>query len=209
MLDTEIRELLFDYIDEKYDKLRIYEELKIRKSIADIIIVLEDKLIGIEIKSDSDTYTRLPTQIKDYNHFFDYNYLAIGSSHIKHAHEHIPKHWGILCVETKNNIKPYITELRQPQPTPRLQVSYQIKLLWRLELNNILYKHKLPKYRQKSKRFVQLKLLEKLTPEELKTDICDELFERDYTMLYWLICYDNIYKFKHIVKISIILYENV
>ena len=183
MLDIEIRELLFDYIDEKYDKLRIYEELKIRKSIADVVVVLENKLIGIEIKSDSDTYTRLPTQVKDYNHFFDYNYLAIGSSHIKHAHEHIPKHWGILCVTTKDN-KSYITELRQPQPTPRLQVSYQIKLLWRLELNNILDKNELPKYRQKSKRFVQLKLLERLTPEKLKIDMCDELFERDYTMLY-------------------------
>ena len=79
---------------------------------------------------------------------------------------------------------PYIKELREPTPTPRLQVSYQIKLLWRLELNNILDKNKLPKYRQKSKRFVQLKLIEKLTPEKLKIDICDELFERDYTLLY-------------------------
>ena len=183
MLDAEIRELLFNYIDEKYDKLRIYEELKIRKSIADVVVVLEDKLIGIEIKSDSDTYTRLPTQIKDYNHFFDYNYLAIGITHTKHAHKHIPKYWGILCVEIKDN-QPYITELRPAQPTPRLQVSYQIKLLWRLELNNILDKNKLPKYRQKSKRFVQLKLLEKLTPEKLKEDMCDELFERDYTLLY-------------------------
>lgn len=183
MLDTEIRELLFDYIDEKYDKLRIYEELKIRKSIADVVVVLEDKLIGIEIKSDSDTYTRLPTQIKDYNHFFDYNYLAVGSSHAKHAHEHIPKHWGILCVAMEDD-NPYIKELREPTPTPRLQVSYQIKLLWRLELNNILDKNKLPKYRQKSKRFVQLKLIEKLTSEKLKIDICDELFERDYTLLY-------------------------
>lgn len=183
MLDAEIRELLFDYIDEKYDKLRIYEELKIRKSIADVVVVLEDKLIGVEIKSDSDTYTRLPTQIKDYNHFFDYNYLAIGATHAKHAHKHIPKHWGILCVEIKDT-QSYITELRPAQPTPRLQVSYQIKLLWRLELNNILDKNKLPKYRQKSKRFVQLKLLEKLTPEKLKADMCDELFERDYTQLY-------------------------
>lgn len=183
MLDKDIRELLFDYLDESYDKLRIYEELKIRKSIADVMVVLEDRLIGIEIKSDSDTYTRLPTQIKDYNHFFDYNYLAVGSSHAKHAHEHIPKHWGILSVAIEND-KPYITELRPAKPTPRLQVSYQIKLLWRLELNNILNKNNLPKYKQKSKRFVQLKLLEKLTPEKLKADMCDELFERDYTMLY-------------------------
>ncbi len=183
MLDKDIRELLFDYIDKSYDKLRIYEELKIRSSIADVVVVLEDKLIGIEIKSDSDTYTRLPTQIKDYNHFFDYNYIAVGTTHTKQVHKHIPEHWGILSVaETENGY--YIEQLRPAKPTPRLKVSYQIKLLWRLELNNILSKNKLPQYKQKSKRFVQLKLLEKLTPEKLKLDMCDELFERDYTNLY-------------------------
>lgn len=183
MLDNEIRELLFDYIDESYDKLRIYEELKIRNSIADIVVVLEDKLVGIEIKSDGDTYTRLPTQIKDYNHFFDYNYIAVGTTHIKQVHKHIPEHWGILAVAKKDSGY-CIEQLRPSQPTPRLKVSYQIKLLWRLELNNILSKNKLPQYKQKSKRFVQLKLLEKLTPEKLKLDMCDELFERDYTTLY-------------------------
>ena len=37
-----------DYIDESDYKLRIYEELKIRSSIADVVVVLEDKLVGIE-----------------------------------------------------------------------------------------------------------------------------------------------------------------
>ncbi len=183
MLDNDIRELLFDYIDESYGKLRIYEEIKIRSSIADVVVVLEDKLIGIEIKSDGDTYTRLPSQIKDYNHFFDYNYIAVGATHKKQVHKHIPEHWGILTVVEKDN--GYCIEMLRPsKPTPRLKVSYQIKLLWRLELDNILNKNNLPKYKQKSKRFVQLKLLEKLTPEKLKLEICDELFERDYTMLY-------------------------
>lgn len=183
MLDKEMRTPLFEYIESLYDKVRIYEEIKIRKSIADVMVVLEDKLIGIEIKSDSDTYTRLPTQIKDYNHFFDFNYIAVGKSHAKHVGEHIPKHWGILCIY-QNNDKVVVEEIRSPLPTPRLKVSYQIKLLWRLELNNILAKNNLPKYKQKSKRFVQLKLLEKLTDEKLKMDMCDELFERDYTLLY-------------------------
>lgn len=183
MLDNEIRELLFDYIDESDYKLRIYEELKIRSSIADVVVVLEDKLVGIEIKSDGDTYTRLPSQIKDYNHFFDYNYIAVGATHAKQVHKHIPDHWGILAVSQKDN-GCCIEEIRTSKPTPRLKVSYQIKLLWRLELNNILNKNKLPQYKQKSKRFVQLKLTEKLTPEKLKLDICDELFERDYTTIY-------------------------
>ena len=37
------------------------------------MLVLEEKLIGVEIKSDADTYARLARQVKDYNKFFDYN----------------------------------------------------------------------------------------------------------------------------------------
>lgn len=183
MKDKDIREPLFDYIDSKYDKVRIFEELAIRNSIADVVVVLDDKLIGIEIKSDADTYVRLATQVKDYNHFFDYNYIAVGKSHAKQVHKHVPAHWGILCVYDEDG-RVKVDEQRQPTLTPRLKVSYQIKLLWRLELNNILENNQLPKYKQKSKRFVQLKLLEKLPPEKLKKDMCYELFERDYTLLY-------------------------
>lgn len=183
MLDKDIREPLFDYIDSKYEKVRIFEELTIRKSIADIVLVLDNKLIGIEIKSDADTYTRLPAQIKDYNHFFDYNYIAVGISHSKQVHKHIPDHWGILCVY-KENEEVKIDKLRKAFPTPRLKIGCQIKLLWRLELNNILAKNALPKYKQKSKLFVQHKIIEKVNPDKLKSDICNELFERDYTLLY-------------------------
>jgi len=183
MKDKDIREPLFNYLDDTYDKLRIFEELSIRASIADVVVVLDDKLMGIEIKSDADTYTRLPSQIKDYNHFFDYNYIAVGKSHSKQVHKHIPDNWGILCVYNSDN-GVQTEQLRPAQLNTHTKVKYQIKLLWRLELNNILEKNKLPKYKQKSKRFVQLKLVEKLTEDTLKLDICNELFERDYTLLY-------------------------
>ena len=42
------------------------------------MLVLEEKLIGVEIKSDADTYARLARQVKDYNKFFDYNYVLVG-----------------------------------------------------------------------------------------------------------------------------------
>lgn len=137
MLDKDIREPLFDYIDNISSKVRIFEELKIRKSVADVVVVDDNTIVGIEIKSDGDTYARLPSQIKDYNHFFDYNYIAVGSSHKNHVNEHVPKHWGILCIyEESNGVT--IKQLRCPLPNPRTHLKYQIRLLWRLELNNIL-----------------------------------------------------------------------
>ena len=48
--DQDIREPLFDFFDEKFGKVRIIEEKQIAKSRADVMLVLEEKLIGVEIK---------------------------------------------------------------------------------------------------------------------------------------------------------------
>ena len=63
--DKEIREPLFDYLEETYGKIRIIEEKSMGKSRADVVMVTTESLVGIEIKSDADTYSRLSRQIKD------------------------------------------------------------------------------------------------------------------------------------------------
>ena len=55
-------------------------------------------------------------------------------------------------------------------------------MLWRPELQRILALNQLPVYKQKSKAFVQQKLLEKVEWDILKSQMCEELFERDYTL---------------------------
>ena len=79
--DADIREPLFDYLEASYGKIRILEEVEIARSRADVIMVTDDSLVGLEIKSDADTYVRLERQVKDYNLFFDYNYVVVGSTH--------------------------------------------------------------------------------------------------------------------------------
>ena len=55
MLDVEIREPLFLYLETIYGKVRIFEEKNIGKSRADVIAVTDGALIGLEIKSDGDS----------------------------------------------------------------------------------------------------------------------------------------------------------
>lgn len=98
MLDKEIREPLFDFLEEFYGKIRIFEEKVTGISRADALGVIDGQLIGLEIKSDRDTYTRLKRQTVDYDELCDVNYLVVGKSHRKQADQHIPKHWGIICV---------------------------------------------------------------------------------------------------------------
>ena len=184
--DQDIREPLFDFFDEKFGKVRIIEEKQIAKSRADVMLVLEEKLIGVEIKSDADTYARLARQVKDYNKFFDYNYVVVGSSHSKHIEEHVPEYWGIIDEISKEESVEY-NVLREPEINKRAQRTYKMKrklsILWRPELSHIQEINGMPKYKQRSKDFVITKIMEKVPWDLLHRQISEELFQRDYNTI--------------------------
>lgn len=181
LYDRDIREPVFDYLEERFGKTRVFEEKIIGRSRADILLLTEQQIIGLEIKSDADTYERLKRQVRDYNKYCDANYIIIGKSHEKHVEEHIPKVWGILTVQCRDK-EICIEEMRPAQENTKMKRDQQISLMWRPELQHLLEINHLPMYRQKSKKFVQQKLLEKLEWEVLKPQMCEELFERDYTL---------------------------
>ena len=184
--DQDIREPLFDFFDEKFGKVRIIEEKQIAKSSADVMLVLEEKLIGVEIKSDADTYARLARQVKDYNKFFDYNYVVVGSSHSKHIEEHVPEYWGIIEAISKEESVEF-NVLREPEINKRAQRTYKMKrklsILWRPELSHIQEINGMPKYKQRSKDFVITKIMEKVPWDLLHRQISEELFQRDYNTI--------------------------
>ena len=64
LLDKDIREPLFDYLEERFGKVRILEEKTIGKARADVVMVTEQHICGIEIKSDHDSYARLNRQVE-------------------------------------------------------------------------------------------------------------------------------------------------
>ena len=184
--DQDIREPLFDFFDEKFGKVRIIEEKQIAKSRADVMLVLEEKLIGVEIKSDADTYARLARQVKDYNKFFDYNYVVVGSSHSKHIEEHVPEYWGIIEAISKEESVEF-NVLREPEINKRAQRTYKMKrklsILWRPELSHIQEINGMRKYKQRSKDFVITKIMEKVPWDLLHRQISEELFQRDYNTI--------------------------
>lgn len=182
LYDKDIREPLFDFLEMHYGKVRILEEKRTGRSRADIVMVLPEKLCGIEIKSDADSYQRLARQVKDYDTYFDMNIVAVGSSHGTHVEEHVPDHWGIITIDEVDG-KPDFYFLRQPLRNPKVQPLRKIEILWRPELAHIQELNGLPKYAQKSKAFVQEVIVEKVDPSRLSIQISDELFERDYNTI--------------------------
>ena len=183
LYDKDIREPLFDFLEETFGKSRILEEKQTANVRADVVMITPALLYGIEIKSDADTYTRLAKQVKYYNWFFDRNIIVVGTKHAAHVKEHVPDWWGIITVELdeKGRVDFYI--MRNATENPRVKDKRKITLLWRPELNNLLARNKLPKYRNKSKQFVQETLLERVPGEILWPQAYEELFERDYNTI--------------------------
>ena len=182
LYDKDIREPLFDFLEERYGKTRIIEEKQVGRSRADVILVRPSDLTGIEIKSDADTYARLERQIKDYDQYFDFNYVAAGSRHGIHIAEHVPPWWGIITIEQEETGVDFYM-LREAAPNPNRRLRAKLSLLWRPELAHIQEINQMPKYREKSKVFVIDKILSKVPEPLLHEQISQELFERDYTTI--------------------------
>lgn len=190
--DADIREPLFDFLEETYGKIRIIEEKTMGKSRADVVMVVEDALIGIEIKSDADSYTRLASQVKDYDRYYDYNYAVVGTTHAHHIREHIPDYWGVITVEEVDGVLDFYV-LRKPSQNPKMNLKLKLQILWRPELAILQDLHDMPKYKEKSKLFVVGKIVEranypedkkgKISLEDLQKEISDILMERDYSSI--------------------------
>ena len=179
--DADIRDDLCMYLEEKYGKVRFFEELTMGKSRADIVMVTGNGLYGIEIKSDADTYERLSRQGRDYARYFDYNYVVVGSTHGTHIREHVPEEWGVISVERAGTELDFYG-MREPKISPKVKLTNQMSLLWRREMAFLQEKNDLYKYPGKSKAFVKKYLMESVPADRLKSQLLDVLFERDYSV---------------------------
>ena len=184
--DKDIRGPLFEFLEDTYGKIRIIEENTVGSSRADIVMITDDILTGVEIKSDADTYVRLSGQVKDYDRYFDKNIVVVGTTHALHIEEHVPPYWGIITVEEVEGVLDFYI-LRQPDNNPKVKLKKKLSILWRPELFEIQMLFGMPKYKDKNKDFVIDKICgmipEKFSVNELNEQISRILFERDYTKI--------------------------
>lgn len=180
--DKDIREPLFEFLEETYGKIRIIEEKQMGRSRADVVMVRPEILAGLEIKSDADSYVRLNRQVKDYDLYFDQNYVVAGSVHGHHIKEHVPPWWGIITAElVKGSVDFYL--LREAKDNPNRSWLQKLSLLWRPELAHIQELNHMYAYRDKSKLYVIRKIVETVPEKLLSRQVSEELFQRDYTTI--------------------------
>lgn len=107
--DADIRVILTRWLDDQYQddpSTVFYEELAIPRptSRADVAVV-NGAFVGYEIKSDVDTTTRLPSQVKSYSHVFDRIYLVTTKNRKAHFSAFIPAWWGVIRVDEDGSVK--------------------------------------------------------------------------------------------------------
>ena len=176
MNDKNIRKILIAYLKTRNTNMRIYQEKGIGNSICDVMVV-EDCLIGYEIKSDVDNYSRLKEQVKAYNLFFDKNYIVVSDKHINSVNEKILNSWGIICVR-ENDI--FIE--REAKKNKDVSRRKQLSVLWKLELKNLLIKNYMPMYAQKEKGFIADEICRSVPEDILGKQVVEELMNRDYSV---------------------------
>ena len=102
------------------------------------IAVLNGKLIGYEIKTDSDNLIRLPNQIKAYNEVFDNAYIIVGKKHIRCVEDMLPEWWGIYLIEDLAFEQYSFKVVRKAKKNYTIDSFGLAQLLWKNEVAEIL-----------------------------------------------------------------------
>ncbi|WEO64811.1 sce7726 family protein [Rhizobium rhizogenes] len=123
MRDIHIRTAMLDKLRHTHRResdVRIVQEMGVWAGTVRVdIAVLNGEMVGYELKSDSDTLMRLPTQADIYSRVFDRMTLVAGSRHFDKAIEIVPSWWGLIkAIDHGGGIK-----LQQARPSRRNQTQ--------------------------------------------------------------------------------------
>ena len=178
--DKDIRKVIYDSFSKSGGEARILEEFPMGDSRADILLVTRTKLIGLEIKSDRDSFERLARQIRDYEKFFDTNYLVTGTYHVEEALRTVPKHWGIYEVYESSDGTYRMECVRGAGAALKDNTEEKLYLLWRNELMRIIKEYRLATGNLQRKDKMIGKIMRGLSQPVIQSEICGALLTREY-----------------------------
>lgn len=181
--DKLIRTALKKELEQKYTTdpcTKIIEELGILHGASRIDIAVINGLIhGYELKSDVDSLTRLPEQIKIYNSVLDKITLVVGKKHLYKAFKLVPEWWGITIAKASNVGLISFYHIRNAEKNPNQDNMAIASLLWRNEALDILEEMgQAHGVRSKTKKEIYKRLAEVLDGQILKISVRNYLCSR-------------------------------
>lgn len=149
-------------------------------AVIDVAAIDKEHFCGYEIKSDKDSFKRLPGQIKIYNYVLDEITIVVGISKLSNVDKIIPNFWGIVVARKKGN-KIILIGVRIPKLNKNININWLSKKLWRSDIVDILKTKNLYKGRSHHYKDDLLKILmENISLNELRYYIRDVLTKRKY-----------------------------
>lgn len=106
------------------------------QSIADVAVI-NGSLHAYEIKSDSDTLSRLPKQVENYSKVFDYATIVVNGKHINRIEGIIPEWWGIWLIYERDKVVT-LKKIRVAKQNHNIDAFAVAQLLWRDEALDLL-----------------------------------------------------------------------
>jgi hypothetical protein len=172
------RKVLADHI--KDPRTRVVPELGVAYGEARVdIAVVNGRLHGFEIKSDSDTLARLPAQVEAYSRVFDRVTLVAGSKHITALMALIPDWWGIKIATSGVRNAIHFSDLRATSQNPSIDGTSLAALLWRDEALGALTARGVKAIKSKTRAQLAVLLAETLSLKELRQVVREAIKTRE------------------------------
>ncbi|WP_249598699.1 sce7726 family protein [Peribacillus frigoritolerans] len=181
--DIDIREALISELLSRHfndQDTKIVNEMGVLHGQSRVdVAVINGILHGYEIKSESDTLIRLPSQIQDYSQVFDRMTIVVQRNYLDQVRSIIPKWWGIILVTRyAGDIK--LREVRKGRINNSVNPYSLSHLLWRNEALEILKEKGLQKgYLSKPRHDLYKKICSSITLEEIKLIVNQRLKLRE------------------------------
>jgi hypothetical protein len=132
--DPDIRSVLMGELREQFSDPShdlILQEFGCKKARIDVAVV-NGSLHGFEIKSDSDSLTRLAGQIDQYSRVFNFMTLICGQTLFSAARKIIPAWWGLQVARIENGVVT-LSEIRRPKRNRSQDKEALARMLWKDE----------------------------------------------------------------------------
>jgi hypothetical protein len=139
--DIEIRRSLRERLADRHAgeaDTKIVEELGLCQGVARVdLAVVNGRLHGYEIKSESDTLVRLPAQIEAYCRALEYVTIVVSPSHAEKVASLVPSWWGVIRAVKRANLL-RLVESKKPRRNPSIRPLALAQFLWRDEALQVL-----------------------------------------------------------------------
>lgn len=137
------------------------------------IAVVNGELHGYELKSDSDTLKRLPSQAICYSAVMDKVTLVVGEKHVKEAIEMVPDWWGIKVAVKGKKGGIHLGTFRRNKKNTEINPMEVLKLIWKEEALELLsnYEEVDWKIKKLQKKAIYQLIIDNLSIDEIRDSV--------------------------------------